>query len=188
MSDPSKGRHLLPLWIRRDSVSHRHATSSSLFPPVFCNIWKMHWPPVLSETLTKMEAANQSKGHLFNFPEFLHYPIRCVLAARGDDLGLFIPARLNIYFSAQGEAEKKNVSVLDLTQAALLRPTRLTFTRQVVMEPEESWDTRWRPWRVRAFCRVFHGSEPCSGLIAPFMPPFFIATHCFDPVPLFNDP
>lgn len=47
---------------------------------------------------------------IFNFPEFLHYPIRCALAAHDDDLGLFIPARLNIYFSAQGEAEKKNVS------------------------------------------------------------------------------
>lgn len=31
--------------------------------------------------------------------------------ARNDDLGLFIAASLNIYFSAQGEAEKKNVSL-----------------------------------------------------------------------------
>lgn len=31
--------------------------------------------------------------------------------ACNDDLGLFIAASLNIYFSAQGEAEKKNVSL-----------------------------------------------------------------------------
>lgn len=47
----------------------------------------------------------------FYFPEFLRSPIRCAVAARRDDLGLFIAARLNIYFSAQGEAEKKNVSL-----------------------------------------------------------------------------
>lgn len=47
----------------------------------------------------------------FYFPEFLHSPIRCALTAHDDDLGVFIPARLNIYFSAQGEAEKKNVSL-----------------------------------------------------------------------------
>lgn len=33
--------------------------------------------------------------------------------ARCDDLGLFIAAHLNIYFSAQGEAEEKNVLALD---------------------------------------------------------------------------
>ena len=37
-------------------------------------------------------------------------PIRCALVAHDDDLGVFIATRLNIYFSAQGEAEKKNVS------------------------------------------------------------------------------
>lgn len=161
-SRPSKGRHLLPLWIRKDSVSHRHAASSSLFSTSFLQSLKDALTSRPIRNTDKDGSCQPERGHLFNFPEFLHYPIRCALAARGDDLGLFIPARLNIYFSAQGEAEKKNVSVLDLTQAPRLRPTRLTFTRQVVMEPEESWDTRWRPWRVRTFCRVF--PRKCTAL------------------------
>lgn len=66
----------------------------------------------------------------FHFSEFLHYPIRCALLAHDDDLGLFIFAHLNIYFSPQGEAEKKNAWGLDSTPAPRLLPTLLTFTRQ----------------------------------------------------------
>lgn len=51
-------------------------------------------------------------------------PIRCALAAHGDDLRVFIPARLNIYFSAQGEAEKKNVSLRGSTPSLLQPPPR----------------------------------------------------------------
>lgn len=58
--------------------------------------------------------------------------------ARNDDLGLFIAASLNIYFSAQGEAEKKNVSLQVSISAGLSTiyppsrnpPPSLTFTRQ----------------------------------------------------------
>lgn len=52
--------------------------------------------------------------------------------ARNDDLGLFIAASLNIYFSAQGEAEKKNVSLQVSISAGLstIYPPSLTFTRQ----------------------------------------------------------
>lgn len=124
----------------------------------------------------------------FHFPEFLHYPIRCALPAHDDDLGLFMFAHLNIYFSAQGEAEKKNVWGRDSTPAPRLLPTPLTFTRRPVTAPEESWDTQWSRWRASGFCEFARGSAARSSLIAEFMPPFFMAAHCFDPVPLFNDP
>lgn len=109
------------------------------------------WRPksVLKEQLTLLMHPEIQPKDIFNFPEFLHYPIRCARTAHDDDLGLFIPARLNIYFSAQGEAEKKNVSLqvqplVDLTPALPLPPpsspsTLLTFTRQLA--PKESWDT-----------------------------------------------
>lgn len=77
----------------------------------------------------------EEEGTSFHFSEFLHYPIRCALPAHDGDLGLFIFAHLNIYFSAQGEAEKKNVRGLDSTPAPRLLPTPLTFTRQ----------PRWHP-------------------------------------------
>lgn len=101
---------------------------------------------------------------IFNFPEFLHYPIRCALPAHRDDLGLFIPARLNIYFSAQGEAEKKNVSAGFNTAA----PTALTFTRRPAIAPEESRDTHRNPWRASAFRKVAHGSASRSARASIF--------------------
>ncbi len=74
----------------------------------------------------------------FYFPEFLHSPIRCALTAHDDDLGVFIPARLNIYFSAQGEAKKKNVSLRGSTSGGFntISPpsTPLTFTRQATCD------------------------------------------------------
>lgn len=60
--------------------------------------------------------------------------------------------------------------------------------KTTVMAPEQSWDTQWRPWRASGFCKVARGSASRCGLIAAFMPPFFITAYCFDPVPLFNDP
>lgn len=94
----------------------------------------------------------------FYFPEFLYSPIRCVLAARGDDLGVFIPARLNIYFSAQGEAEKKNVSLRGLTSGGFnaIPPTPplstpLTFTRQATQGiMGYILGLSWPSWRPRA--------------------------------------
>lgn len=97
-------------------------------------------------------------------------------------------AHLNIYFPAQGEAEKKNVGGRDSTPAPRLLPTPLTFTRRAVTAPEESWDTQWSRWRASGLCEFARGSASRSSLIAEFMPPFFMAAHCFDPVPLFNDP
>lgn len=44
----------------------------------------------------------------FLFPRIPPFPRK--VCAHSGDLGVFIPACLNIYFSAQGEAEKKNVS------------------------------------------------------------------------------
>lgn len=71
----------------------------------------------------------------FYFPEFLHFPIRCVLAADDDDLGVFITACLNIYFPAQGEAKKKNVFLQGLASGGFNAiSVLLTFTRQVTSD------------------------------------------------------
>lgn len=134
-----------------------------------------------------------SQGTSLFFPEFLYYPIRCALAAHGDDLGLFIPTRLNIYFSAQGEAEKKNVSRRDSTSGGFNTSPPNTHTHCWRLQDKSWWHPRNHGIRIRAqrcaciFCKVTVGSASCLSFTAA-SPLFFIATHCFDSVPLFNDP
>lgn len=107
----------------------------------------LKFPPCTPQLCHTSDAPGDTvKGQLFYFPEFLHSPIRCALTAHDDDLGVFIPARLNIYFSAQGEAGKKNVSLWGSTSGGfntIPHPPhswRLQDT-QLVMAPKESWDT-----------------------------------------------
>lgn len=185
---PSKDRHLFSLRRGQDNVSHRILDFSEFLRGF---MWKHAltrclWRKPSGSVHTHLALVIQGLKDTFSFPRIPPYPIRCALPAHDDDLGLFMFAHLNIYFSAQGEAEKKNVWGRDSTPAPRLLPTPLTFTRRPMTAPEESWDTQWSRWRASRLCEF--GSASRSSLIAEFMPPFFMAAHCFDPVPLFNDP
>lgn len=128
----------------------------------------------------------------FYFPEFLHFPIRCALAADDDDLGVFITARLNIYFSAQGEARKKNVFLQDSASGGFNAISALlTFTRQVTSDSTQG--IMGYIFRVcLAVCVNFVRSHTEVHCVLVWMlhrvwqaSTFFITTLCFDPVPLF---
>lgn len=149
-------------------VCFRYETDKIAFPTVFSElfcifIWNERWPLVsdgnpADPSARTLHLSYREGRTSFLFSEFLHYPIRCALPAHDDDLGLFIFAHLNIYFSAQGEAEKKNVWGLDSTPAPRLLPTLLTFTRQLWWHPRNhgihSGDRGVRAGFVRSLAEV----------------------------------
>lgn len=98
-------------------------------------------------------------------------PIRCALVAHDDDLGVFIVTHLNIYFSAQGEAEKKNVSLRGSTSGGFNTVSPpfmlLTFTRQANCDGTQrimgymlglGWLSKHPRLCVCIFWKVTHGS------------------------------
>lgn len=164
-------------------------TGFGLFPifPLEHAVTRCLWQKPSGPIRTHLTLVIQGLKDIFSFPRIPPLPHK--VCARGSWWWfrvVYLRSLKHLLFSTRWSGEEKCLRTGFNTSSSPASNTADVY-KTTVMAPKESWDTQRTSWRASGFCKVAHGSASRSGLIAAFMPPFFIAAHCFDPVPLFND-